>query len=368
LGFAAATAGAFLSKGLIGVAFPVGIALVYMAATRELPPVRPRWLLWGGLLFAALAAPWHIAMEIRNPGFLEIHFFEEQILRFFSQREPMDIQSVPLLLFWLLIPLWFLPWTCFLPAALRLRRSRTLLLAACWFALVVLFFSISSRLEHYAFPLLPPLAVIVGVTLVSARSLIWSFRFLAVLGGTLLAASAGLGWFRIRELALGDTGTRLQGRNQDNDFTLMFDLPPQVLHDLLIPAIAVTLCLGAGFLAAHFFAKRNRLQPAVASILAGMVVFQLSAVHSLRICEDLVSSKSFGVALAQIAEPGDKVVVVGDYETANSINFYAPVQLLVCEGGAASLGPGLGYPDAPRLVVTIEEVRTLWRSGERAYV
>ncbi len=99
-----------------------------------------------------------------------------------------------------------------------------------------------------------------------------------------------------------------------------------------------------------------------------MVVFQLSAVHSLRICEDLVSSKSFGVALAQIAEPGDKVVVVGDYETANSINFYAPVQLLVCEGGAASLGPGLGYPDAPRLVVTIEEVRALWRSGERAYV
>ncbi|MCP5109602.1 MAG: hypothetical protein GY953_02075, partial [bacterium] len=131
LGFFAATTGAFLSKGLIGVAFPVGIALVYMAVTRELPPVRLRWLLWGGLLFAALAAPWHIAMEIRNPGFLEIHFFEEQILRFFNQREPMDIQSVPLPLFWLLIPVWLFPWSCFLPAAFRLPRSRPLLMVAC---------------------------------------------------------------------------------------------------------------------------------------------------------------------------------------------------------------------------------------------
>src|SRR5262249_2223897 len=96
------------------------------------------------------------------------------------------------------------------------------------------------------------------------------------------------------------------------------------------------------------------------------LAFGLLAHASLGICEDVVSSKRFGVALAAARlRPGDHVVVVGDYETANSIGFYEPLPLEVVDGQAPSLEYGLSEPDAPRMVRTRSEVEALWRGEGR---
>lgn len=358
LGFFAAAAGAFLAKGLLGLALPAGVIAVYAAARRRLPRVQWRWLVAGAFLFAALALPWHIAMEWRNPGFLRVHFYQEQILRFLGKREPVDYESVPLLLFWALIPVWAFPWSLFLAGARRLGRGA--LLPACWAGLLLVFFSVSSRLEHYAFPLLPPLAILAGMRLASAPGLSAGERkILAVLGTLLAAAALVLAFVSLTGYGLDVNGGHPE-RTHARDFSILADFPPELLRRLAAVAAAVSLALSLSFFAARRWS--------VAALAAGMAVFAAAAAYSIRAAEPVVSSKAFGLELARQAQPEDFVAVFGDYETANSINFYAPVLLYVCEGEAPSLAPGLRYPDAPRLLIGRGELAARWRQPGRAWL
>src|SRR6185437_14755178 len=60
-GFAVACALGVLTKGLIGLVFPLLIVLVYLAMTRNLRHLRRWHPLLGLLIFLAIAAPWHVA-------------------------------------------------------------------------------------------------------------------------------------------------------------------------------------------------------------------------------------------------------------------------------------------------------------------
>src|SRR5260370_8128609 len=133
------------------------------------------------IVFVLLAAPWHILAAIANPpagqakGFLWFYFVNEQFLRYLGKRYPVDYDTVPILLFYGLIFLWLLPWSSFLPQALaqvRLRLPRVagvrrsteavLLFLFCWPAVVLLFFSFSTRQEYYLAPALPGLALLLS--------------------------------------------------------------------------------------------------------------------------------------------------------------------------------------------------------------
>lgn len=358
LGFFVAAAGAFLAKGLLGLALPAGVVAVSTAFGRRLPPLRWRWLVAGASLFAALALPWHIAMEWRNPGFLRVYFYQEQILRFLGKREPVDYESVPLILFWALIPVWAFPWSLFLAGARRLGRAA--LVPACWAGLLLVFFSVSSRLEHYAFPILPPLAILAGMRLASVPGpLAGERKILAALGILLAAAAVLLAFVWLTGHGLDADGGHPE-RTHARDFSILTDFPPELLRRLAAVATAVSLALSAAF-----FAARRRRLPA---LTAGMAIFAGAAAFSIRAAEPVVSSKAFGLALARQAQPGDFVAVFGDYETANSVNFYAPVLLHVCEGEAPSLAPGLRYPDAPRLLIGRSELAARWRRQGRAWL
>ena len=122
-----------LLKSLIGVVFPVGAALVYLALTRRLFD-RSIWRRFpsavGILLILAIAAPWHILAMLRNPpyfdftmrsipgeyhGFFWFFFINEQLLRFLNLRYPRDYNTVPRVYFWLFHLLWLFPWSVYLP-------------------------------------------------------------------------------------------------------------------------------------------------------------------------------------------------------------------------------------------------------------
>jgi hypothetical protein len=62
------------------------------------------------------------------------------------------------------------------------------------------------------------------------------------------------------------------------------------------------------------------------------------------------------------------VVAVGDFETANSINFYAPTPLYVYEGSAALLQWGLHYPDAPARILTNTSLHSQWSGSRRIFL
>ncbi|HTD51868.1 MAG TPA: phospholipid carrier-dependent glycosyltransferase, partial [Thermoanaerobaculia bacterium] len=65
-----AGAGAFLTKGLVGVLFPGGILVVWAFATRRLRALTSLLVAPAPLVFLAAAVPWFALASARNPGFL----------------------------------------------------------------------------------------------------------------------------------------------------------------------------------------------------------------------------------------------------------------------------------------------------------
>lgn len=214
LGFAAITALNVLTKGLIGLVFPLGFALLYLLWTRRWGALRDLHLLPSTLVFLAIAAPWHVLAALRNPavpmpagvglppraGWAWFYLYNEHVARFLQRRIPHDYGQVPVPLFWLLLFLWLIPWTGFVvPAILnalrelrsehrsrgrldsdlawtspgveaglrdrRVEAARSLLL---WAGLVLGFFTLSSRQEYYHLPALPALALLAGGLLAAA--------------------------------------------------------------------------------------------------------------------------------------------------------------------------------------------------------
>ncbi len=375
--FYAALAGGFMTKSLVGVALPVGIAVLFFLLSRRWPAWRRLHLLPGSLLFLALAAPWHVLAALRNPGFLRAFFVNEQILRFLGRHDPPVLWSVPLLTFWALVPVWFFPWTAFVPAAVVAARApaddggRELgRLALAWAVVVLGFFSFSGRLEHYVFPALPALSLLAGTALARAdegKAVTWGFRALALLGAVVLVAAAGGGlWLATAGHGLGAPAAR-GSVLPETDFSILAEMPPAIVRRLVGPAVVTVAALAIGFLAALWLETRGRRRAAVLAVAAVMVVFCAAVQWSLVVCDDLISSKKFGAAVAREARPGDHLVVVGDYESANSLSFYQPLHVEVFGGVAYALVPGMKYPDAPRVVLTKAELEALWRGPGRVF-
>lgn len=388
IGFFAALAGAALAKGLIGILFPVATAAIFLlgeragagAGARLLPGrlrLRPGHLLIGVAVFLALVLPWHIAAAERNAGFIEHYFINEQVMRFLGRREPVDYVSIPVPIFWLLVPVWLFPWSAFLPAAWRMKSdgregAAVARLAWCWAGVVIGFFTFSSRLEHYSFPALPPLAIVAGVALGELRSR-WverAFAGLALLGAILglMAVSIAVWWAVAGADLLSGAEMSARDRAYTNLFSPLFELPASTRASLVLPLIAALAVCAAGLIAAWWFERRGRRWRAVGSMAAMMVIFGLMALYSLGLCEGMLSSKAFGLALKREAVRGARVVVMGDYETANSIGFYARVQLLMCEGSAASIERGLRDADAPEMIISRERLKELWKGEEQVFL
>ncbi len=157
-----AAAAAVLTKGPVGVLLPLGIALVVLAADRELGRWRAfaPWL-GPGLLVVVLGA-WVAWTELGGPadysvwGALREHFVDRGIHGMHHKQ--------PFWYFFERLPPSLLPWTGLVPGALLLawRRRRPgdrLLLAVV--AFVVVFFTISTeKRELYALPSLPAFALL----------------------------------------------------------------------------------------------------------------------------------------------------------------------------------------------------------------
>lgn len=148
---------AMLAKGLIGIVLPALVIGPWLLA-------RGRWRQMLKLLnplglaaFAIVALPWFFAMQSRYPGFND-YFFMEQHFRRFAQTDFNNVR--PFWFFVVVLPLATLPWSAWLPAALRRARSErgaVIGLYVWWVVAIVGFFSLpSSKLIGYVLPALAP--------------------------------------------------------------------------------------------------------------------------------------------------------------------------------------------------------------------
>lgn len=170
---------ATLAKGLLGFMLPGAILFFYILLTRDWPMLRRVELLRGSLLFIAVTFPWYAAMLIRHTyGFWNRFFVHDHFKRLASGVHAVDEGSFEHFMRWLGYGLF--PWAGLLPAALaRLFverpkrqeqeddvRGRALLMLLIWAAFSFALFTLSStKFHHYIFPVMPALAMLIGVAI-----------------------------------------------------------------------------------------------------------------------------------------------------------------------------------------------------------
>jgi 4-amino-4-deoxy-L-arabinose transferase-like glycosyltransferase len=160
-----------LAKGPVAPFLAAFVIVLYAAAVRELRLVPKTLWLPGVLLFSAIALPWYVAVEMRNPEFFHEFIVEHNLARF---SENLYHHSEP---FWFYLPITALalvPWTVFVIAAfvqsVRLwwakprqvdaadvnSEKQLGIFACCWLVVPVVFFTISrSKLPGYILPAIP---------------------------------------------------------------------------------------------------------------------------------------------------------------------------------------------------------------------
>ncbi len=398
-GLALTTALNVLTKGFIGLVFPVAIIGLYLLLTRNLSHLLRLRLISSAAIFLAVAAPWHIIASLRNPaagqaqGFFWFYFVNEHFLRYLNKRFPRDYDTVPLLLFWALPLLFLLPWSAFVAKSLASvphrwsqlpqlnARGRALLLSAISIIVVVGFFSFSSRQEYYVLPILPALALILGAWLsqehhspaasperrAGRRIALATF----VVSVPLAITAWALLWFSQRvppQSELADLLTR-NPSEYALSFGHIFDLTPRAMGMFRPELFLVGLALLVGTLASWRLRNRNRAALANAA-LAAMMLVSLQCVHrALVTFAPILSSRTLAMAVAERYRPGDTIVVNGAYEDASTLNFYGNLPLHVLNSREnGDLYCGSLFPDSPAVFEDDASLAKLWQGTGRVFV
>jgi 4-amino-4-deoxy-L-arabinose transferase-like glycosyltransferase/membrane-associated phospholipid phosphatase len=171
LWFWAASALAVLTKGAVGLLFPVAIAggFILLSKRTELirPLLRPSYI----GLFLLISAPW-FAVQFMVNGW---EFFNAFIVKHHIKRYSDVISSHggPFYYYFLVLLAGFFPWVAMLVPGIyrglkdRLDKASGLyLLSAVWVLFVFIFFSISrTKLPNYIFPLFPAAAILSGLVM-----------------------------------------------------------------------------------------------------------------------------------------------------------------------------------------------------------
>ncbi len=168
---------AFLTKGLIGILFPFGIASIYLLSTEGIRGMKRLFSTKGMIFFVLLSGPWYGAQFLINGK----EFFEQFFIKHHFRRytDVISGHTGPLYYYIPALVVGLIPWVVFLPAGiirafrnLRLQRKgednspeseRLGFFAFVWFAFVVLFFSFSTtKLPNYILPAIPAAALLIS--------------------------------------------------------------------------------------------------------------------------------------------------------------------------------------------------------------
>ena len=384
--FASCCALNVLTKGLIGIVFPILIILIHLALTRRnlrsiVTRIRQLHPISSTLVFLILAAPWHILIALANPtqgnpgnvtftnhhwqvplptdgnvhGWLWFYFVNEHLLRYLNLRVPRDYDTVPLYLFWGLLLIWLMPWSAYLLRALHtipwrkafrpLVSIRTLtqqessrLLLGLWAAIPLLFFSLSTRQEYYVLPSLPPLIILIAAWLNDEATEAESFTIpnpltragqrisvILLVLGSIAALIAG---FFVLHAHLSTPTTDLASLLKQNpaDYALsfghFFDLNTQAMSAFRDPLILTAIALFGGALANWLLRRNYKPHAANLWLIAATFAFLLAAHIGLQIFSPILTSQQLAAAIAPVLKPDDLIIIHGEYESGSSLGFY----------------------------------------------
>jgi hypothetical protein len=380
-----------LLKGLIAIVFPILAGLVYMVMTRQLFSLAAwkRLHIFLAIVVAlVIALPWHVLATVRNPpffayslhsgpgeyrGFFWFYFFNEHLLRFLNLRYPRDYNTVPRFLFWALNLVWLFPWSVYLLGSPTLsykpttRAGRTRLMAVCWIAVVMGFFTFSTTQEYYSMPIYPALALLIGSALAGGD------RWVRVGSRVLFGITAGLSLVLATVLALvwrmpavGDISRALVQHPEVYTLSMghVLDLTLDAFAYLKLPLGLAALAFSSAAIALVLW--RSNLRKTVLALAGCMIVFLQAARIALVVFDPYLGSYPLAVAL-QHSPPGE-LIGANEYYAFSSVYFYANRSPLLLNGRAANLEYGSYAPGAPQVFIDDEQFVGRWNSPARCYL
>jgi hypothetical protein len=104
-------------------------------------------------------------------------------------------------------------------------------------------------------------------------------------------------------------------------------------------------------------------------LLAAMMVALLACVHSaFVIFSPILSSRPLATAIQRHYQPGDVIVIDGQYHQASTLNFYLQTRVRVLHVPSGNLWYGAKFPDAPHIFETPSSLAQLWSSPTTVFL
>jgi 4-amino-4-deoxy-L-arabinose transferase-like glycosyltransferase len=387
-------AGGVMSKGLPGLAFPLGLLTLWALVHRDGGVWRRVRTPRGVIGAALLVLPWHVLAARRVPGFLQFYLVDNQLLRFLGARAyEEDGRSLGTAAFLGVTACALLPWTPYLTAALwralrgeaRDPRCRFLL---GWIAAVMGFFSVSSfKLEYYALPAFPAIALVVAVVICQASAgaaanspkdaptgsvghgALLAWTRISLWGGMVYCLGMAWVWWAgwltpraiIRGLSFWSTNYRII---LDHDLPL----PPVTPGPYGGVLLAGGVLWVAAFGVASWCLARGRVLTSAAAVggaglglclLAGAVLHEVGPHHSLKPLAD---------HLTAVHQPGDMLIHERGLEKGGGLLFYTRRPVLILDGRRGDLEFGSGLPEAAGRFIDARQFREIWSGEARAFL
>ena len=361
--FAAALALNLLTKGLIGLVFPLGFVVVYLAITRQLGLLLKFRIIPSTLVFLGIALPWHVLAALRNPaivmpagnelpakaGWAWFYLYNEHVARFLGKRVPHDYGQTPVWLFWLYALIWVMPWAVFLPPAIagmrkhlksaftgklyflvayakdlpeerkaelqeaakqeQLAHRRTALTTVLWTLIVLVFFTLSSRQEYYSLPALPALCLMLGGLLgkaeidqVATRGTIACHRWLLLPIASLVACTCAFLAITAPHPAPGtDLATLLSSNPELYNLSLghLFDLTSEAMGLFRGPLVVVAIGMAVLGPVSYGMRRKGRSYAANLTLALGMTICLMAAHEGLVRFNPILGSKPLADAIVR---------------------------------------------------------------------
>jgi 4-amino-4-deoxy-L-arabinose transferase-like glycosyltransferase len=350
--FWAAMALATLTKGLIGIALPGGIAFWYIVVTRKWRLAKDAFCLPGVALFLALSLPWFYLVCRANPDFFRFFFVQEHFLRYTTR---MHSRYEPFWFFLPLIPAGMMPWTGFLPQLFSKRgiprspgspeNGDANVFLLLWFGIILLFFSLSSsKLIPYITPCVPPLAILTaaGIDRMIDENRWFGGAFALGLGIPAAFAAALLSYALLAD-RFGHIGRA----------------DALALAALLSPGL-----LGGAAAAAVMRKKRAGVEKSVAALCAGALLFAASLQAVYIPMGKLRSTAEVAKTAAAHKLPEERIAVFDDL--LQGVPFYARERVILIDAlGELAYGAGEESAEVRReWFPKTEEFLARWDKGE----
>jgi hypothetical protein len=340
----------------------------------------------GTLVALVIAAPWHILATLRMPpyfdftmhsgpgeyhGFFWFYFINEHVLRSLNLRYPRDYNTVPRPAFWLLHLLWLFPWSAFFPAVIGLsfkpvdRGGRTRILALCWTAFLLVFFTFSTTQEYYSMPVYPALALLLGSAMAAQGRWVRVGTRLAGIVAILAAAAIGGILFSVRHIPTpGDISSALQQHPEAYTLSLghLGDLTLSSFAYLRVPLIVAGTAFVIGALGAWLFKGRR----AFLALAVMMIGFFHASRLALITFDPYLGSRPLAEAL--LRSPNGQLILNGEYYSFSSVFFYTGRTALLLNGRVNNLEYGSYAPGSPPVFIGDAKFAELWSQPGRCYL